>query len=60
MLMIRKISLIFWLIVTLLTVVNSSTRPLLNDWVLDIDDGIYPAYVPSTVIELLIKNTVLP
>lgn len=38
----------------------TSSRPLLNDWVLRIDDGVYPAYIPSTVIDLLIKNSVLP
>lgn len=57
---IKKILLTICLICAFLFSVKGSSRPLLNDWVLDIDDGIYPAYIPSTVVDLLIKNAVFP
>jgi hypothetical protein len=56
----RKLLLLVFVVSTLLICNDCTIRPLLNDWVLRVDDGVYPAYIPSTVIDMLIKNNVLP
>lgn len=40
--------------------VECVVRPLTKDWVLSIKEGVYPANVPSTFIDDLIQNNVLP
>lgn len=56
----RTLILIIFCIVLLFDPIKSSTRPLNKDWVFRIDNGVYQAFVPSTTIDILIKNKVLP
>ena len=58
----RNKSLIFILLclTILFGLSESAIRPLNKDWVFRIDDGVYPAFIPSTTIDILIKNGVLP
>ena len=56
---IRSLTLILFCISLLFGFSKSTTRLLDKDWVFRIDDGVYPAFVPSTAIDILIKNSVL-
>ena len=56
----KSLILIFLFLITLVDLNQCAIRPLNNDWVFRIDDGVYPAFVPSTTIDILIKNGILP